>query len=267
MPLQGRSADDLPLAAYSTGVDPDTEPDPDLSSTTDDASAAAVSPAAVAHAGRPFGRPLGDDLPADPYGQAAPPHVAAPAAAAPMPFRELLRNPRGNVRDPRLVLSGVIAFGVILLGVSLLGGGAVQGQGTALASPTAASGPGTPVAPVGNASVEITGALTGTFDLTGVSGTGKPSGSSMASTWSDPAGDALALGGPVSAGTRATDAGFVLSWTVMVKGKAVTFTSSAGECVIGMAVKPATVSGSFTCHRVKSADGKLVVGATGTYRT
>jgi hypothetical protein len=122
-------------------------------------------------------------------------------------------------------------------------------------------------APAGNASVEITGAVKGTVDLTSITGGGRPSGTSMASSWGDPVGDALALGGPVSDGTRTTDAGFVLSWTVMVNGKSVTFTSSGGECVIGMAIKPTTISGSFTCHKVKSADGKLTVGASGTYRT
>jgi hypothetical protein len=264
MQSQGRSADDLPLAAYSTGVDPDTEPELDPSTTMSDhhAPIAAATPAPATR----LDRPADEDLPGDPFGQAAPPHD--PGTAPPPPaFREVLRNPRGNARDPRLLLSGVIAIGVVLLAVSLLGGGAGTGQGTALASPTAPSGPLITAAPPGNASVAFTGAVTGTFDLTGVTGTGLPSGTSMDSSWGDPVGDALALGGPVSAGTRTTDAGLVLSWTVMIKGKSVTFTSSAGECVIGMAVKPTTVSGSFTCHRVKSSDGKLVVGARGTYRT
>jgi hypothetical protein len=255
MPSQGRSADDLPLAAYTTGVDPESEPDLDPPAATTPASAA------------PAGRTIDDDLPGDPFGQAAPPHDEVAAAAAQPAFRDVLRNPRGNARDPRLLLSGVIAIGIVLLAVSLLGGGAATGQATALASPTAPTGPLTTAAPVGNASVQITGAVKGTFDLAGVTGTGHPSGAVMASSWGDPVGDALALGGPVSDGTRMTDTDFVLSWTVVVSGKPVTFTSSRGECVIGMAVKPATVSGSFTCHKVKSADGKLIVGATGTYRT
>jgi hypothetical protein len=256
MPIHGRSADDLPLAAYSTGVDPATEPDLD------------PSPAMNAHTSVPASAAPEADLPADPFGQAAPPHDAnIVAAAARPPFRELLRNPRGNARDPRLLLGGVIAIGVVLLGVSLLGGGPAKGQGTALASPSAPTGPVITAPPAGDASVEFTGAVKGTFDLAGLTGGGRPSGASMASSWSDPVGDALVLGGPVSSGTRTTDTDFVLSWTVMVGGKAVTFTSKAGECIIDMAVKPTTVSGSFTCHKVKSADGKLVVGATGTYRT
>ena len=53
----------------------------------------------------------------------------------------------------------------------------------------------------------------------------------------------------------------------MVDGELVTFTSNAGECTIGMAVNPKSVTGSFTCHKVKSDDGKLTVDASGTYRT
>jgi hypothetical protein len=255
MPLKGRSPDDMPLAAYSTGVDPDTEPDlvaPALAADDRSATASAAS--------------FGNDLPADPFGQAAPPPDPRSASARPA-FRDVLRNPRGNARDPRLLLSAVVAVGLVLLVVSLAAGGVGKGPASALASPSAPAGPAITAAPAGDASVEITGAVAGTFNLTGVTGTGRPSGPRLDSRWGDLVGDVLVLGGPVSAGTRTTDAGFVLSWTVMVKGKAVTFTSKAGECVIGMAVKPTTVSGSFTCHRVKSADGKLVVGATGTYRT
>jgi hypothetical protein len=251
MPLKGRSADDLPLAAYSTGVDPETEPE-------------GAPPVLAAP---PLGHTFGAGPADGPFATAAP--LAEPAAAAsPQPaFRDILRNPRANVRDPRLLLSGVVAVGLVLLVVSLAAGGGAKGPGTALARPSAPAGPVITAAPAGDASVEINGAVTGTFDLTGITGAGRPSGSSMASSWGDPLGDALALGGPVSAGTRMTDAGFTLSWTVMVNGKAVTFTSKAGECVIGMAVKPTTVSGSFTCHKVRSADGKLVVGVTGIYRT
>jgi hypothetical protein len=261
MPLKGRSPDDLPLAAYSTGVDPATEPDHDpLGPATDDPSGTTVAAHAAAAGYDP-------DLPADPFGQAAPPADPGRTTSAQPAFRDVLRNPRGNARDPRLLLSGVVAVGLVLLVVSLAAGGMGKGPATAVASPSAPAGPVFTAAPAGDASVEITGAVTGTFDLTGVTGTGRPSGPRLDSRWGDLTGDALVIGGPVSAGTRATDEGLVLSWTVMVKGKAVTFTSKAGECVIGMAVKPTTVSGSFTCRRVKSADGKLVIGASGTYRT
>jgi hypothetical protein len=255
MPSQGGSVDDLPLAAYSTGVDPESEPD--LGPPTD----------AAPPSEGPFGRAIDDDLPGDPFGQAAPPHDEVAAAAAPSALREVLRNPRANARDPRLIFSGVVVIGVVLLALSLLGGGGARGPAAAFSSPTPPSGPVVTVAPPGNASVAFAGSVSGTFDLTGISGTGRPSGTTMDSSWGDQLGNALDLGGPVSAGTRTTDAGFVLSWTVMVNGKAVTFTSKAGECTIGMAVKPTTISGSFTCHKVKSADGKLTVGASGTYRT
>ena len=249
MPLKGRSADDLPLAAYSTGVDPATEPATDAVPVPPDVAAA---PAAVAHAGADDDQRAGDE--------------PATGPARP-PIAELVRHPRTHVRDPRLLLSGVIAIGVVLLGASLLGGHGPGATAAAAASPGASAGPVFTLAPAGDATVEITGAVKGTFALTGVTGTGRPAGPSMDATWGDALGNVFALGGLVSAGTRATDAGFVLTWTVMVNGKAVTFTSKAGECTVGMAIKPATVSGSFTCHKLKSMDGKLVVGATGIYRT
>lgn len=254
MPLNGRSVDDLPLAAYSTGVDPATEPtfDPPIAAEPASQAAAAVesagSPAPVlALRGIPLVKPATD--PARP------------------PFRDLLRDPRGNARDPRLLLSGVIGVGVVLLALSLLAGGGSKGPAAANASPSAPALVVATLAPVGDASVELTGALKGTFALTGVTGIGRSPQATMDSSWGDPLGNTLALDGSVSAGTRTTDATFVLSWTVMVDGKAVSFASKAGECTVGMAVKPATVSGSFVCHKVKSIDGKFVVGASGTYRT
>ena len=89
----------------------------------------------------------------------------------------------------------------------------------------------------------------------------------MTGTWTDPLQNVLTLAGPVDRGTRTTDAGLVLTWALMVDGKLVTFTSTAGECTIGMAVNPKSVSGSFSCRKLKSADGKLTVEASGTYRT
>jgi hypothetical protein len=266
MPLNGRSADDLPLAAYSTGVDPESEPDFEQPTATTGEETFGV---AAAHAAAPaFDRPLaGDDLPADPFGQAAPPHDPIGSATDRPPFRELLRNPRANARDPRLVLSGVIGVGVVLLALSVLAGGGAKGPAAADASPTAPAFAFASVAPVGDASVELTGALKGTFALTGVQGAASGPLATMDSSWGDTKGNTLALDGSVSAGTRTTDPTFVLSWTVMVEGKAVSFASKAGECTIGMAVKPSTVSGSFVCHKVKSVDGKFVVGASGTYRT
>jgi hypothetical protein len=53
----------------------------------------------------------------------------------------------------------------------------------------------------------------------------------------------------------------------MVGEKPITFTSTEGECTIGMGVNPTNVFGTFSCKQLKSDDGKYVVGATGTYRT
>ena len=275
MPDRGRSLDDLPLAAYSTGVDPETEPAAALAvDPTDDvapgtgAAALAPQPGAAAPGAAPLGNPFGDP----PAGAAAPANAVArtvavgsgDASAAP-PFAELFRNPRAHVRDPRLLLTGVIGLGVVLLAVSLFAGSANVG-GTALASPTPPGGPVITAAPVGSADVHVTGALTGSFTLAGVTGSGR-AGATMNSTWGDTAGELLALSGPVTNGTRTTDGGFVLSWTVTIDGKAVLFTSKAGECTVGMADKPSTVTGSFVCDKVKSADGKYTLGVRGTYKT
>ena len=261
MPDQGRSVDDLPLAAYLTGVVPEIEP-ASVESTAS-ASAASLAGSAV----HPGVNPSGHDLLRTPFAESAgAANLAADATARPA-LRDLLRNPRGNLRDPRLLLSGVIAIGVVLLALSLFGGGVAKGPNTALASATPPAGPVVTAAPVGDASVAVTGAVTGTFILTGQTGTGRASGSAMDSSWGDPLGDLLALSGPVSSGTRATDDGFVLSWTLLIKGVAVPFASKAGECTIGMADKVTSVTGSFFCKKVKSADGKFTVVVQGTYRT
>lgn len=254
MPLNGRSVDDLPLAAYSTGVDPATEPqfEPEIATGPAGDVAVAAAPSLVAGAFPGFGT-----IPLD---------EAATGPVRPN-LRDRLRNLRGNARDPRLLLGGVIGVGVVLLALSLLVGNGSKGPAAADASPSAPALAFASIAPVGDASVELTGALKGTFALTGVTGSGRSPEATLDSSWGDPLGNTLALDGSVSAGTRTTDATFVLSWTVMVDGKPISFASSAGECTVGMAVKPATVSGSFVCHKVKSVDGKYVVGASGTYRT
>jgi hypothetical protein len=268
MPPIGRSADDLPLAAYSTGVDPETEPDLDPVPATLEPQGSGTAAAYLAAPA--FARPFGDGQAGGPFAANAPGMAAPDAGATPRTqpgFRDVLRNPRANLRDPRVLLSGVVAIGLVLLAVSLLGGGGGTGLASALASPSAPTGPVVTMAPVGDASIDVTGALTGTFALSGVTGTGRPAGTALDSTWGDTLGDVLALSGPVSSGTRMTDEGFVLTWTAMIGGKPVTFASKAGECTVGMAAKPTTVSGSFVCKKVKSADGKYVVGVRGTYRT
>lgn len=255
MPTTGRSFDDLPLAAYSTGVDPETEP-PEM-----DAALAATDAAA----------------PAPPGGGSAPgavqPDALDPVAAMPVPDDEpappvpnvlISRGSAFVRRNPRLV-AGIASVGVILVGFSMLLGGKSPVTASATASATVP-----PIVTVaadpGSATLVLTGSVTGTFNMTGSAG--QPlSGNLVGATWADTLQDTLALSGPVDRGTRTTDAGLVLSWGLMVNGKLVTFSSKAGECTIGMASNPKNVSGSFACRKLKSMDGKLTVEASGTYRT
>ena len=275
MTLQGRSIDDLPLAAYSTGV----EADPRLeAAAADGTTAAAAAPAPFAPA--PIGGvpsvdaaamaalPLADGEP-DPTANAG--HVRI-QVGRPLPglaaLPEWLAHPRQHRRDPRLLLSGVIGVGLVLLVASLFlggGGGALGGAG---ASPSAPAFVATAPPPAGNASVEITTAkLAGMHELIGATGTGPAVASRVDATWSSTTGATLGLRGAASAGTRTTDATFVLTWTLLIDGAPVTFTSDAGECTVGMAVQPKSVTGSFVCKKLKSDDGELTVDARGTYRT
>ena len=257
MTLSGRSLDDQPLAAYSRRGTVD----------------------------------VGDDDPEQPVHASVPWHAAdeatatAPAALAlgtldePMvpldatPGDAVIRLPKprlGPLRDfararPRLV-AGAGFVAVILFGLVLLGGGtALPGAAGTDPSPSAPA-----VVPVvaepGSATLVLTGSVKATYTLTGIAGQ-PDSGSAVAGLWTDSLQNMLTLDGPVDRGTRMTDTGFILTWALMVDGKLVTFTSSAGECTIGMAVNPSNVSGSFSCHKLKSDDGKLTVGASGTYRT
>ena len=276
MTSQGRSMDDLPLAAYSTGVIPDESEDdagaPGFFEAPDSAPVMAIPAdlhAVDPTAAMPF--PSGGD-PLDPLMAAAPgdgTSLRLPAMPALPAMPDWLANPREHLRDPRLLLSGVIAVGLVLLVLTLVGGGGgPTGLIAAGASPSAPAAPVPTEAPTGIASVEVLGAgVKAALELTTVIGAGPAATASLDSTWSDQLGNTLVLGGPVSAGTRTTAADFVLSWTVMVKAAAVTFTSKAGECTVGMAVQPQTVTGTFVCKNVRSSDGKYVVGARGTYRT
>lgn len=251
MPTPGRSVDDLPLAAYTTGVDPETEP-----------AAMVAEMLAEPVAAAPFGAASalpGIDKVAEGDGRAA-------SEAGPRPpFRELLQHPRAHTRDPRLLLSGVITVGAVLLAVSLLGGGAKPGTAA-----VASARPSTPVIPVtvdpGEATLVLTGSLNATYTLTGSAG--QPAvGATVGAAWNDPLQNVLTLDGPNDRGTRTTDAGLVLTWGLMVDGRLVTFTSKKGECTIGMAMNPKNVSGSFACRKITSDDGKLTVSASGNYRT
>jgi hypothetical protein len=255
MPTPDRSVDDLPLAAYSTGVDPETE-------------SGAVEPA--------FGTP--SSAATTPAGGAAAPDVLHldgldPAAALPVPEDEP-RPPVPNVLvarartfaagNPRVV-AGAAFVAVILVGLSMILGGK---------GPTAAGASATPSIPPiavvaadpGVATLVLKGSVQATLTMTGTAG--QPvTDNVVGAAWGDSLQNVLTLQGKVDRGTRTTDAGLVLTWGLMVDGKLVTFTSKAGECTIGMASTQKAVSGSFACRKLKSADGKLTVEASGTYRT
>ena len=251
MTFQGRSMDDLPLAAYSTGMEQEVPPEP----------AAPAAPPVMAKGDTgPFGAAevvAGDAVPA----AAGPRRIALPA---------WLVNPRTHLRDPRLLMTGVIGVGVVLLAASLLlGGGPTSGAAGPGASASARPGgvSATPIPPSGDASVEVTGKLAGTYLLAGASGTGPAAAGRIDAAWADALGSGLSISGPASAGTRTTDPTFVLTWTVAVNGVSTTFSSAAAECTVGMGVQPKSVTGSFVCKKLKSADGKLEIDLRGTYRT
>jgi hypothetical protein len=177
-----------------------------------------------------------------------------------------LQNPRTAVRDPRVLFGGLIAVGVVLLGASLLGGGNSAGGPVPGASASAAPGIGVPAGP-GPATVVVAGRVEGTFTLTGTAGFGKPADGQLASTWADSEGRALSLTGRVGSGMRTTSGDLVLSVTVNVDGRPVTFVSKDAECFVNMAEKMANVTGSFVCEEVTSADGRTKLKVTGTYQT
>lgn len=251
MPTPGRSLDDLPLAAYSTGVDPTTEPEMDPYVAAPPAvpvAATAAAPAVLAletFEGPATHRTVSADEPA------AGTTVAGRARA----FAR--RNPRP--------VAGAVFVGMILVGVLMLGsGGAGPGAAGASASPSAP--PVGVVADLGSATLVLTGGLDATYNLTGRGG--QPvAGTAVDAAWADQNQNVLTLDGPVDRGTRTTDAGLVLTWGLMIDGNIVTFTSDDGECTIGMAVNLKNVSGSFACRKLKSDDGTYTVGASGTYRT
>jgi len=245
MPTPGRSIEDLPLAAYSTGVDPESETFPDTES------GAPPAGAAVGSVGTP------DQVVA----QAGPDDDKASATQRETP----LRRARGFARRNPRPVAGALFVGMILVGLMLLSGGQPSPSAAgAVASATVP--PAVTVAPdLGSATLTLTGPLDGSYALAGT--VGQPVASdTVTASWADSLQDILTLEGPVDRGTRTTDAGLVLAFGLMVDGTLVTFTSKSGECTIGMAVNPRGVSGSFSCRNLKSDDGKLTVGANGTYR-
>ncbi len=270
MTIQGRSLDDLPLAAYTTGVKPD--PRLEEREAAEAAALASMPPiddVPAMDAAAMAALPLADGEP-DPAAKSG--HIRVPVGV-PLPrlsaLPEWLAHPREHLRDPRLLLTGVVGAGLVLLVLSLLlGGGGAGALGAANPSPSAPLFIATAPPPAGNASVEITtGKLAGIHDLSGATGSGPAIASRVEATWDSATGTTLALSGAASSGTRTTDTSFVLTWTLLVDGTPVTFTSDAGECTVGMAVQAKVVTGSFVCKKLKSDDGKLTVDARGTYRT
>ena len=258
MATPDRSLDDLPLAAYSTGMEPDARLDE--TELDDPTTAAPGDPRQPS--GAPFATLPADShaLTADPEGIAAP--QRAPGAPRSAPAAAVLALAR---RNPRIAVgAGFVA--VILIGLLLLSaGGQAPSSLAANASPTA---PAVVVVlpPTGDATLVLTGAVQGTYTLAG-GARDAAKANAFTANWTDTTQDALALEAKVDRGTRTTDVALVLRLSVVVNGVPVTFTSTKGECTIGMGVQPTTVSGSFSCKKLKSDDGKLTIGATGTYRT
>lgn len=340
MSFQGRSLDDMPLAAYSRGAVRDEDevqeqldqPGPATpgsslaASTPHDPGAAGPAPAAATAAAATTGAPgrrltLRFKLPslrrpkaadggagaagtAGSHAEVEPPfHAVSPSvrpaqptyivdevaygvghgvgqAPADEPHGQLWRprtadelkdagrrrlDPNVLLRNPRVLFGGIVVIGVALLGLSILNGGGPtsgsnadqsQGPGGAIATP----------AP-GDASVEVTSGKPGLFELTGSTGVGPAVDSQVDSTWTDALGNTLGLAGMASAGTRTTAVDFVLTWTMVIDGATMTFTSTAAECTVGMAVGMKVVNGTFVCKKLASDDGRLTIDVKGSYRT
>jgi hypothetical protein len=227
-----------------------------------------VSPTAAFQAvSQPLGQPIGKPAskPASkPMKEPKTRPVTVPVPGAPGRLRG--RSSKVLLRDPRVLAGGTIVVGLALLGISLLGGG---GPNSGAGGPNGSQDPNAalPTALLGNASVELTSGGTGTYTLAAASGSGPAVNSQVNATWTDPLGQSLGLRGLASQGTRTTDPNFVLTWTMIVNGSAVTFTSRGSECTIGMAVAVRSVHGTFVCKNLASPDGKHVLDLRGSYTT
>jgi hypothetical protein len=270
MPTPPKSLDDMPLAAYGgTGMQeaPGLEPESDASM-----AAMAAAPADAAHAGSaatsamaapgatPAAEPDAAVMDALPVPEDEPSHGPSPLSRVPVArIIQTLRTSR--------VAAGAGFAVVIVVGIVLLSGGGASPAATAATpskGPTAAP---TIVPPSGDVSMTLAGAATGSFNLAGLSGGQEVTGGAVMLAWADTLQTTLSIAGPIDRGTRATDERLVLTLGVVVKGVPVMFTSKARECTIGMAAVGAGVQGSFTCHRLKSPDGKLAIDASGTYHS
>ncbi len=252
----GRALDDQPLAAYGgSGMELTAEDEAKI-----DLAAAEAEPDEPDRAPGSTGASTlepGLDL-ADEPGEQAGISLGTALLGLGAQIATLLRTSR--------VAAGAAFSAVILVGLLLLaGGGPNPGAASVTSSPSLAPAAAATREP-GNATLVLTGKLNQTVAFAGPSSTGAP-GAPLAATWTDTGAQVLGIEGAADRGTRSTDETLVLRFTVTVKDRPVSFTSDAGECTIGMAVNPTNISGTFSCRNLKSDDGKLVVGATGTYRT
>jgi hypothetical protein len=264
-----RSLDDLPLAAYGGGgMDLTAEDEAKLDPPMSDAGSGADAnpPGPLAHAVAADADPVvpgpyahavaGGALPDDNYG-------AGPAASK-LAMPPIAAKVMHTLRTSRAAQGAAFA-GVVLVGLVVVVGGMKPGAAGAEASPSAA-----PVAAAtrepGNATLVLTGDVEQSVAFLGSAGSGSPN-AALSMTWTDLGPNTLGLTGPVDRGTRSTAKTLVLQWTILVDDAPVTFTSTDGECTLGMAVNPTNVSGTFACKKLESDDGEYVVGATGTYRT
>ena len=255
MTYDGRSFEDLPLAAYGgSGMEltPEDEAkleapapavDEEPSQPADDLAGLAVDDA---------GHPTEDD--------GSPPAAFLAGIVLPPAARRVVTT----LRTSRVAAGGTFVA-MILVGLLLLNGGA--GRPGAAAEPSASAPAAAAATAVpGQATLVLTGQVKQTLSFVGTT-RARGEGSALAATWAGATTTSLGLNGPVDRGTRTTNERLVLRFTVVVDASPVTFTSTDGECTVGMAVKGGGVSGSFACKKLKSDDGKVTVGATGTYRT
>lgn len=252
MSKPARSLDDLPLAAYGgTGME---EPQPDLADAEPDADATAAPGAAMASALTPA------------------PAAEGPDDVAPASERDAGRPGTPIARVIHLFRTSRAAAGagfviVIVAGLLVLSGGG-SSPGATAATPTKGPTPGPTITPPsGEVSITLSGPVAGTFALTGLAGGQHVDASTVDLAWSDAQQTTMSIAGPVDRGTRTTDERLVLTIGALVNGQTVTFRSAAGECTIGMAAVAGKVQGSFSCRKLRSADGKITVEASGTYRS
>jgi hypothetical protein len=251
----------MPLAAYG-GSGAEDEGQPEL-----------VDAAPVTSMPTPPTIPHGSS-PTTPAASAAPtpPLPAAPGSNFPVPDDEPTNEPTLLTRVVHLLRTSRVAAGagfavVIVVGLVVLSSGGASPSATAATptkGPTAAA---TIPAPSGDASMIVSGSVTGSFPLTGLAGGQHVDATTVALGWGDAAQNTVTITGPLDRGTRATDAHLVLTISLVVNGAAATFTSDAGQCAVGMAQVGTKVQGSFNCHKLKSADGKLTIDASGSYRS